>query len=86
MTQEETILEFCKLLSRVNTEVFNSQHAANCFCGDNPSFSYENDGVALDFIKQAVQEKIDREHAKSHGRAGLICYARTGRFDFNKER
>ena len=57
MTREEVIVEFCKLQTLVNEKVFKCEHAADCFCPDN-TMPYQNDGKVIEFIREAVEEKM----------------------------
>lgn len=61
MTKQEVAIELCQLMDKVNDQVFQYRHAADCFCGEAsfPDPNYQNDGVCIEFIKQAVKEKIN---------------------------
>jgi hypothetical protein len=54
---------FCGLASKVGSEVFNDQEPHDCFCGDNPvsDANFRMDKRVLDFIGQAVNEKIIKQ-------------------------
>jgi len=63
MNREDTIEEFCLLLSEVGTRVFNSQKPFDCICKDanNPNPVNPNpviDKEIVEFIKDAVYSKI----------------------------
>lgn len=71
---KDVIKRLCKLQEKVASHV-GWEYAADCFCGHggfwtvHPTYDgtfdqgYRNDGVALEFIEQAVAEKIEREQA-----------------------
>jgi hypothetical protein len=61
----EVITEFCKISETVGHH-FKSQHAYDCFCPSNikQSSSYQYDDIVLDFIRDAVSEKIKREQGE----------------------
>jgi len=64
MNKEETIKRFCKLQGLVAKHQ-KYEYAADCICSDNNKmFTYANQGFALDFIEQAVKEKIEKEVKK----------------------
>ena len=62
MKKQEVIERFCSLQGEVAAHQ-KWEHAADCFCGVSkcPPQGYQNEGRALEFIKQAVAEKIARE-------------------------
>lgn len=96
MEAKEVIERFCKL-QRLAAEQVGFVYAADCFCqqsgfwgaqgyGGTFDTGYRNDGKALEFIEQAVREKIERETANAavHARAepvgrgpsrGTACWA-----------
>lgn len=68
MNASEVIERLCKLQEEVQS-VFEYQNAADCFCGKGVYWNmigydgtydngYRNDGKALEFIEQAVREKL----------------------------
>lgn len=65
MNKKEVIEKFCELATKVGAEVFNHHFAHDCFCGAVPmvtslhTFQFET--PVLDFIVEAVNEKIERE-------------------------
>lgn len=65
MTRENTILRFCILQAVVSDYLNDWSNAADCFCHESclDDEQYRNDGVSLQFIEDAVREKIDREKA-----------------------
>ena len=74
MEAKEVIARLCELQARVGDHV-GWEYAADCFCGKyglwgiggydgTKANGYRNDGKALEFIEQAVKEKIERESAK----------------------
>lgn len=65
MKKEEIIEALCKLCSTVGTEVFDNKYAHDCFCHKNTCpFEFNFDKLILDYIKEAVQEKMTREREK----------------------
>lgn len=69
MKHTEAIARLCKLQSDVAAHI-GDVSAADCFCGQsgfwnlpgyNPENDYRNDGNAIEFIEQAVNEKIENE-------------------------
>ncbi len=62
MTKIEVIQAFCKLSNEIRTEVFNDDVPADCFCHDNVFFQFDRNVLA--WIKEAVQEKLQRELKK----------------------
>lgn len=75
MEAKEVIERFC-VLQRTAAEHVGFEHAADCFCrqsgfwgassyGGTFDEGYRNDGKALEFIEQAVREKIARDTANA---------------------
>lgn len=65
LDKKEVIAEFCRLQDLASA-FLGWQYAADCFCGRNATGDtfedgYRNEAVALDFIQQAILEKISRE-------------------------
>lgn len=65
MKRKQVIKRFCELQTRVCNDAIGWEHAADCFCADRmrpdgDGYNYQNAGKALEFIEQAVQEKIAR--------------------------
>ncbi len=59
MTQQQVIERYCMLSAKVAEEVFDYQHAADCFCKPAPSgWEYRYEEAVIKFIEDAVQEKI----------------------------
>lgn len=62
--KDEVIKRLCALGTHVAERVYENQRPSNCFCGENPltkdipSFQYSD--KVLDFIRDAVYEKIER--------------------------
>jgi hypothetical protein len=72
MESKEIISRLCKLQKEVHSHL-GSDHSADCFCGeggfwDVPGYEgtyekgYRNDGACLEFIEQAVREKLKKEN------------------------
>jgi hypothetical protein len=61
----EVISEYCKISETVGHH-FKNQWAYDCFCPANikQSSSYQYDDMVLDFIRDAVSEKIKREQGE----------------------
>ena len=60
---QELIESYCKLACEVAKEIYEfPKIPADCFCGKTkPMLSFEHDPRILEFIKQAVYEKIAKE-------------------------
>lgn len=63
MTKYDVKQFFCKL-SYIVMEHFNFNVSADCFCGKNETLNYNFDKKVLEFIQDAVNEKIAREKTK----------------------
>lgn len=61
LTKQEVIESFCNLATDVNSTVFDYKLASDCFCGAPCSGDYRFDSEILDFIVDAVQNKIEGE-------------------------
>ena len=63
MTRDDVLRELCALASKVGAELFNDDYSHDCFCAeriaDDTDFRFERS--VMDFIKQAVEEKMVRE-------------------------
>lgn len=61
----QPIEELCKLQAEVAGTVFNHETPADCFCGTRQglvdSGCWRNSGKTIEYIKQAVAEKMERE-------------------------
>lgn len=69
LTKQQTIERLCALTDKVN-EHFNYQHQMDCFCGLNKLHQiheYRNDGFVLDFIEEAVKEKLTQYGSTRQG-------------------
>ena len=66
----QVIQRFCRLQDRVATEIVGYQYAADCFCGQGGFWpledaeDYRNDEKALEWIEEAVEQRIRREAGK----------------------
>jgi len=65
ITADEAIERLCILQRRVIKEHFGFTRSADCFCGKSGfgpehvrSANYRNEGHAIEFIEQAVAEKL----------------------------
>ncbi len=68
MNREEVISRMCKLASKVNTEKFKWSLPSDCFCEESTgSFSFQFDEEVLEFIEQAVKDKLDTLHDTTKG-------------------
>jgi len=62
VTKIQVQIQMCALTSTVAEKVFKCRKASDCFCGETVSKSgYAFDPEVLEFIKTAVEEKIDRD-------------------------
>lgn len=77
MDAQDAIERMCNLQTEVQEHLGEWGYSADCFCGKSGFWSgekydgtfangYRNDGKALEFIEQAVRERIanDKEQAK----------------------
>ena len=65
MDKSEVIEALCVLADKVGEQRFNHTVASDCFCENGgPDESFRFDKEVLQFIKDAVDEKLNRE--KSH--------------------
>lgn len=73
MKHTEVIDRLCKLQTEVTEALNDYTFAADCFCGKggfwdtngfDPERDYRNDGRSLEYIEQAVREKIERDKAE----------------------
>ena len=75
MDAKEVIKRLCTLQSAVREHI-GFEHASDCFCkqsgfwgadsyGGTFEEGYRNDGIALEFIEKAVNEKIERDTANA---------------------
>ena len=82
------ILRLCRLQRTITERAVGYEQSTDCFCrvpeGDDrhivPMHSWHNSGIAVDFIEQAVAEKLDRDRisktaAAEHVRARLAQIA-----------
>jgi len=61
MSKDQVIKQFCQLSSKVMDRVFSFSKPADCFCENKESVNYQYSPEVIEFIKQAVQEKLDRQ-------------------------
>jgi len=66
MTRQEVLSKLCEITSEVGREVYHSQYAHDCFCGaskfaDKGIFKFLFESQVLDYIRDAVNEKMERE-------------------------
>ena len=60
LTKQQIIEEFCTLATVVKGKMFNYSVATDCFCTKEESYDYRFESEVLDFIKEAVNEKIKK--------------------------
>lgn len=62
---QQAIEELCRLQAEVAGTVFTYKTPADCFCGTRQqlvdSGSWRNSGKVIEYIKEAVAEKMERE-------------------------
>lgn len=61
MKRQDVLEALCSLASRINCDVFDYKYASDCFCDLEKSAHYSFDEKIIDFIEQAVNEKIRKE-------------------------
>lgn len=62
MTRKEVLIKLCEITTSVMERQYRGLYTADCFCNediDNPNFQFEPE--ILDFIQQAIAEKIIRD-------------------------
>jgi len=65
MDKSEVIEALCELADKVGEHIFNHTVASDCFCENGgPDELFRFDEEVLQFIKDAVDEKLNKE--KSH--------------------
>jgi hypothetical protein len=65
MTRKKEVLErLCELTAEVMRRKFNYEKAADCFCGKTPQHDFRFDREVLEFIAEAIREKLEREAVK----------------------
>ena len=67
MTQKEAIREACSIVGLAYYSIDNHRHASDGFCDRCPVGEwgeYRNDGIALDYVRRAVVEKLQRDGHK----------------------
>jgi len=62
MNKDQVIKRLCALSSNVGSRKFKSSIPHDCFCedGKNSCFSFQFDEQIIEFIEQAVNEKLNR--------------------------
>ena len=58
MTRQEIIERFCILSTKVGAEVFQHQHAHDCFCDECKDFQFSE--LIVTFIEDAVNKAIEQ--------------------------
>lgn len=58
MNRQEVLEKLCEICTRVNEKHFDWDYKSDCFCGDNKYSPGEFDEEIIDFISEAVDEKI----------------------------
>jgi len=64
MNRTEVITSLCEVASKVGSKVFQDNYAHDCFCSDPRANNYKDfrfETPVMDFIIEAVNEKIERE-------------------------
>lgn len=73
---DEVVRRLC-ILQRDVSDLIGWDHAADCFCIESPNKTYEdgyrNEGKALEFIEQAVREKIKQELDATNKERNGLC-------------
>lgn len=67
-SKAEVIRNFCALSTKVMKEVYNYREAADCFCSDNntPDEHFVFSDSVMEFIDDAVNERIEREKDRAY--------------------
>jgi len=61
MERNEVIEKLCEICSRVNEKHFEWDYKSDCFCVENKCSPGEFDEQIIEFISDAVDEKIKRD-------------------------
>jgi hypothetical protein len=66
MSREEAIKEACKIVTMAYQAIGDYSHASDGFCDEceknhGPLWTYSNQGFVLEFVRQAVIEKLTRD-------------------------
>jgi hypothetical protein len=60
MHKDDVIEQFCELATLVGDNVFHNKYAHDCFCLTFIKPGFQFDPLVIQFIKDAVKEKIAR--------------------------
>ncbi len=61
MTRPEVIEHLCRTVSLVYLTKNNFTHASDCFCDKCDAAHFQHQGITLEFVRQAVIEKLIRD-------------------------
>ena len=63
MTKEECIRHACTTVGIAFHSIKDYRHASDCFCTDHvhPGFTFWNEGIILEYVREAVVEKLRRD-------------------------
>ena len=63
MTRQETISKVCAIVGLVFQSRGDFSQASDCFCDENqfPSYSYQNGGGAIEYIRMAVVQQLIKD-------------------------
>ena len=64
MTKQEATQRLCALMGVVQSHL-GWQNASDCFCGDS-ELTYQNDGLAIEYIEKLVLAAIDSGTLRDH--------------------
>lgn len=60
MEEQEVISALCDLASEVGRKVYGSKVSHDCFCQESKGSDFHFDPVILEYIRNAVREKMNR--------------------------
>ena len=63
-TRDEVIKEMCSIVALAYRSIGDYSHASDCFCCESKEtqdWRYRNDGRIVEYVRQAVVEKLERE-------------------------
>jgi hypothetical protein len=64
MTKQEAIKEACAIVALAYHSVGEYTHSSDGFCGCSPFENYQNDGIALNYVREAVLQRLAKDGCK----------------------
>lgn len=66
MTKQEVLMSLCSICHSVMDKKFDYMEPADCFCVGSSDSNFQFSPKVLDFIRDAVREKLERQEAIQH--------------------